>query len=281
MAVRSRRLSAALAGFAFLDQQQRWRTTMNRIFGVLCFSLVLISSLASAQQGAPMPTPIVEIYGCNFKTNKAMNDLHAVTTRFNAWADKNKMNDYTAFIVSPMLHGADRKDDVLWLGGWPNGTAMGADEAMYASQGREIDAAFDSVVHCESHSQYAEVVVHQPQNPPPEHGIVVFTDCTVHTGRTVPEALAALGQWSEFVTGKGLNPFSAVLFAVAGLPNDAHYTFKAVDGFDSMQAYGKYLDMYTSGGFMRAEELLDRVMDCNSARVYALERVRLAAPPAR
>ncbi len=34
-----------------------------------------------------------------------------------------------------------------------------------------------------------------------------------------------------------------------------------------MQAYGKYLDVYTAGGFMRAEELLDRVFDCNSARI--------------
>jgi hypothetical protein len=250
---------------------------MNRVFGLLCFSLVLVSSMAAAQQGAPMPTPIVEIYSCNFRANKTMNDLHAVTARFNAWADKNKMTDYTAFIVTPMLHGADRKNDALWLGAWPNGTSMGVDEALYATQGREIDAAFDSVANCESHAQYAEVVVHQPQTPPPEHGVAMFTDCTLRSGRTVPEALAALGQWSEYVASKGSPPFSAVLFALAGLPNDAHYTFKAVDGFDSMQAYGKYLDMYTAGGFMRAEELLDRVMDCNSARVYGLERVRLAA----
>ena len=44
-----------------------------------------------------------------------------------------------------------------------------------------------------------------------------------------------------------------------------------------MQAYGNYLDMYTGGGFTRAEELLDRVVDRNSPRVYARERVRLAA----
>jgi len=251
---------------------------MNRTFVLLGSCLLLISSMASAQPAAPMPTPIVEIFGCTFRANKTMNDLHAVTARFNAWADKNKMTDYTAFIVTPMLHGADRKDDVLWLGAWPNGAAMGADAALYATpQGREIDAAFDGVGNCESHAQYAEVVVHQPQNPPPENGVAVFRDCTVHTGRTVPEALAALGQWSDYVTGKGSNPFSAVLFAIAGLPNDAHYTFKSVEGFDSMQAYGKYLDMYTGGGFMRAEELFDRVMECNSSRVYALDRVRLAA----
>ncbi len=250
---------------------------MYRMLALSSLGLLLFSTLASAQQGAPTPTPIVEIYACNFRPNKTMNDLRAVATRFNAWADKNKVTDYTASILTPMFHGADRKDDALWFGAWPSGAAMGTDEALYATQGREIDAAFDSVANCESHSQYAEVVIHRPPNPPPEHSVAVFRDCTIRNGRTVPEALAALGQWSEYVTGKGSNTFSAVLFALAGLPNDAHYTFKAVDGFDSMQAYGKYLDMYTAGGFTRADELLDRLLDCNSARVYALERVRLAA----
>ena len=251
---------------------------MNKIYSLLSLGLLLAPSLASAQQVPSMPTPLVEIYGCSFKPPKTMNDLHTVTARWNAWADKNKITNYTAFIATPLLHGADRKNDVLWLGAWPNAAAMGADAALYATpQGREIDAAFDSVGPCESHSQYAEVVVHEPKGPPPENGVAVFRDCTVRTGRTVPEALAALGQWSEFVTGKGSEMFSAVLFALAGLPNDAHYTFKAVEGFESMQAYGKYLDMYTAGGFMRADELLDRLLDCNSPRVYGIERVRLAA----
>ena len=251
---------------------------MNRIFVLLVPALVLASSLASAQQGAPMPTPIIEIYGCNFKANKTMNDLHTVTVRWNAWADRNKVTDYTAFIATPMLHAADRKNDALWIGGWPSGTAMGAGEALYATpQGREIDAAFDSVADCESHAQYAEVVVHQPTTPPPENGVAVFRDCTMHSGRTVPEALTALGQWADYAAGRGSTTFSAVLFALAGLPADAHYTFKSIEGFDSIQAYGKYVDMYTAGGFMRAEELLDRVFECNSARVYGIERVRLAA----
>jgi hypothetical protein len=37
--------------------------------------------------------------------------------------------------------------------------------------------------------------------------------------------------------------------------------------------------MYTGGGFLRAEELFGRLLDCNSARIYNLERVRLAAQP--
>jgi hypothetical protein len=69
----------------------------------------------------------------------------------------------------------------------------------------------------------------------------------------------------------------AARFALGGLPNDAHYAFKEVEGFDLIEAYGKFDDFYASGGFRRADELFGRVFSCNSARVYALNRVRLAA----
>ena len=68
-----------------------------------------------------------------------------------------------------------------------------------------------------------------------------------------------------------------MLFPLAGLGNDADYTFKLVTGFDSMETFGRGTDMYTGGGFMQAEQLFGRLLDCNSPRVYTLERVRLAA----
>ena len=119
-----------------------------------------------------------------------------------------------------------------------------------------------------------------PKDRRPQNGIAVFRDCTVSDGRTVPEAIAALQEWSKYLAGQGTNPFAALLFGLAGLPDDdADYTFKTVEGFESIEAYGKYTDVYTGGGFLRAEELFGRVLDCNSARVYALNRVRLAEAP--
>jgi len=242
----------------------------------------LTATAAFAQQNAPpAPTPAVEIYGCKFNANKGMNDLHSVATRWNAWADKNKGTDYTAFVATPFLHSADLKYDVLWIGAWPNGAAMARDAALYATkEGREIDAAFDAVGPCASHALYAEVQIRRPKSPPPANGVATFSDCTVHEGRTAEEAIAALGQVAEYSAGRGSDAFSAVLFALAGLPSDAHYTFKWVVGYASMDAYGKDVDQYTAGGFRRVDELVGRILDCNSARVYTLERVRQAAEPA-
>jgi len=66
---------------------------------------------------------------------------------------------------------------------------------------------------------------------------------------------------------------------LAGLADDADYDFKVVTGFYSMQAFGRGTDMYTGGGFLRAEGLFGRLLTCNSPRIYRLERVRLAAMP--
>ena len=66
-------------------------------------SMALLASAAIAQQPAPMPTPIIEIFACTFRANNDMADLTAVTARWNTWADRNNVNDYTAFIATPYL----------------------------------------------------------------------------------------------------------------------------------------------------------------------------------
>ena len=67
---------------------------MKRILvltAMLVWAAVLTITTAVAQQNAaPMPpTPVIEIFGCKFNANKGINDLHSVTARWNAWADKN------------------------------------------------------------------------------------------------------------------------------------------------------------------------------------------------
>jgi hypothetical protein len=238
---------------------------------------VLLLDSAFAQQPAPMPTPILEIYACTFEANNDMADLTAVSARWSAWADRNNIRDYTAFIATPYLRSPDLPYDALWIGTWPNGAAMATEEARYFAEGGEIEAAFDAVLDCPNHAQYAVLGINEPEGPPPQNPVAVFRDCTVREGRTVPEAITALQEWSKYLDGRGSSPLSAMLFGLAGLPDDADYTFKAVEGFESMAAYGQYTDVYTGGGFLRAEELFGRLFDCNSARVYVLNRVRAAA----
>jgi hypothetical protein len=256
---------------------------MKQILGLLgacATSVAVLVTGAEAQQNETPPTPVIEVFPCTYRDNNDMDNLRSVNARFNTWADRNNVTTYTAFTLTPYAYSADLEADVLWLGAWPNGAAMGDNEALWLSQGGDVSAAFDAVVECNSHSLYAEVVINQPSTPPPETGVAMFEDCTVHDGRTVGEAIAAATQWVEYTKARGApDGFSAFLFPLAGLEGDADYDFKVVTGFDSMQAFGRATDLYTGGGFLRAEELFGRLLTCNSPRVYTLERVRLAATP--
>jgi hypothetical protein len=239
-------------------------------------SLVLVSA-ASAQEQAAEPTPIVEIFGCNYKDGNDFADLEAVTARWNEFSDRTNVTDYTAFLARPYLHSDQLTYDVLWLGAWPNGTAMGASEAVWFAEGGEVGEQFDAVIDCPAHAQYAEVVIGAPEGATPEAPVAVFSDCTVREGRTVDEAIAALGQWREYLVENGVNEFNAVFFPIAGEEPDATYDFKSIEGYETIQSYGRALDVVTRGGYMRADELFGRLLECNSPRVYLFDLVRDAA----
>jgi hypothetical protein len=235
---------------------------------------------ASAQQDAMQPTPILEAFGCTFKGNNDMDDFRAVTARWNAWADRHNVKDYSAFILTPYLYSAQLTYDLVWLGGWPSGAAMGAGEALWFAEGQDLQADFDAVSDCTVHQQFAEFVIRRPQGPPPErNGLAMFRDCEMKPGRAVSEAITALQQWTAYAAEKGDDVFTAMLFTLAGESDEADYDFKVLDGFASAQAYGAHTDMYTGGGFLRADELLGPVMECDSPRMYVLNRARLAAQP--
>jgi len=256
---------------------------MNKLLCLLvigaCAVLCGLNS-ANAQAPAPAAAPagIAEIYACNFNDNKHMSDLLAVAGRWSAWADRHNMTDYNALIMQPYVYSPDITYDALWVGAWPSGAAMGAGEATWFAEGKDLQAQFDAVADCGSHAHYATIPMRTPAGPPPTTGgLVSFEDCKLHEGRTIPEAIAAGRQWLEYLAGMGSDTFSVLLIPLAGQTKDANFAFKVVTGFGSVQAYGKYLDVYTGGGFRKADELFGRLLDCDSARVYTSNRIRSAA----
>ena len=243
-----------------------------------CTMFLYVSAVSAQDDG---PTGLAEIYGCNYIGNSDMDDLLAVTERFNSWADANNMTDYTAIIHSPFIYSDQLTLDVLWVGISQNGASAGAGDALWLSAGQEVQADFDEVVNCSSHTQYAILPINTPSAPPAEvangPGLVTYSDCAVHDGRTVPEAMEALGQWSEYLAENGHDTFSGILFALAGQRDDVDYNFKEVRTFPDAEAYGRYVDIVTAGGFLRADELFGRLLDCDNPRVYVTNQVRQAA----
>jgi hypothetical protein len=263
------------------NYEHHWGNAMRKPIGlptVIGCVTVLFLHAAVAQEEAPAPTPVLEVFGCNFTEGNNMEDYLAVTARWNEWADSNGVDDYSGYILTPYLYSADLTYDFVWVGGWPNGAAMAAGEALWLAEGGDLLADFDATAECSLHAQFAEVVLRRPEGSPPEAPIFMFADCKVSDGRTADEALAATGQWNTYLQENGSDHFSAALFPIAGESEDAGYDYKEIQGFESIDGYGRVVDIVTAGGYERAEELFSRLVTCDSPRVYVGNRVRSAAP---
>jgi hypothetical protein len=243
-----------------------------------CATLACIGGV-SAQDGEP--TGLVEIFSCSYVGNNDMDDLLGVTARWNAWADQRNLSSYTAVIMSPYFFSNQLELEVGWIGISPSGAAAGASGAQWLGEGQAMQAQFDAVVDCPSHAEYATVPISMPEpaegdaNGP---GLLSFSDCAIRENRNGADALAALGEWAEYLGEMGVGSFQAALFPIAGERDDINYDFKAVQAFQDAEARGRFLDVYTAGGFLRAQAIFDPVLDCDSPRVYATQNVRQAAP---
>lgn len=243
--------------------------------GGLCVSLLLAGS-AFTQEEEP-GVVFVEIFGCAYNANNDMDDLLAVTRRWSTWSDQRNMTDYSAQILTPYYYSTAFPYDVIWLGVYRNAEAMGAGEAVWLAEGGEMGAAFDEVIDCSIHAQYAGLATHLPAQEPPESDAVAllsFQDCSLENERTVAEALEAHREWGDYLAGRGSDLFAGVLFPIAGEDPDADYVYKAVTAYPSAVAYGQALAALGGGGLQRAGQIFDRNVDCDIQRIYASNTVR-------
>ena len=156
----------------------------------------------AAQEQAPAT---IEIFAdCHYIGNKGINDLHAAAAKFNAWADRHNIKDYSAYILTPYAYSDDITADFLWLGTWPNGVAMGGETKTYLAEGAQIRANFLAIAKCRSHGLFVTGVVNTPQGPPPEkNGVIVFQNGTLKEGHIASEVLANVPPYVDYLKKHG------------------------------------------------------------------------------
>lgn len=242
-------------------------------------TLLAIGNANSQESEAPNFV-IVEIFGCNYNSGNDMSDLMEVTDRWNDWADETGTTDYTASILTPYLYSTAFPYDVIWLGVYPSPESMGSGQTRWLSDGTELNADFAEVVDCTVHAQYVGIATHLPEDPPDQSdgkvNLTAFQDCSLHSERTVQEALAAHGQWGNYLAENGSDVFMGALIPIAGEDPDADYDYKSIAGFDSAEAYGQFLGTIVPGGLQRAGQLFGRLTDCDTSRIYLSNQVRAA-----
>jgi hypothetical protein len=215
----------------------------------------------------------IEIYACNFNEGQTMADLMEVTAAWNAWMDEEGRTGYWASLLVPMYHSTEITFDIGWVGGWESGAAMAESTEFWINNGGEHQAAFQRVVDCNIHTNFAVLTV-QPNPNPFQPGPVEFTDCTVEEGKQMSDAAGAVQQWAAHEGEKGITAGHFMLFPAFGESSDAEYSFKWVSVY-SYDAFGSaYDDFGSGGGWRKYGELFGDLMDCDSSRLYHATTVR-------
>ncbi len=147
---------------------------MKRLLTALVSCNVLLAGvgIADEHEGEAGETNVatpVELFACKYNEGKGPADLDAATKKWNAWADKHGVDDYSAWTLVPYYSGPDQDFDVLWLGGSDNARALGRAQDTWLATGSKEAEGFAEVVSCDAHSAYAVLQMNTPakrDNPP-------------------------------------------------------------------------------------------------------------------
>ena len=233
--------------------------------GVFLSVIALVHpSTAYSQQQAP---GIVEIVGCNFIGGSDAGDLARPMSTFNSWADEHDIENFNVTTLNPIFTSDAMPYDVVFMNRWTSASAMGRDLGMfYGPDGGDAVADFASVVDCSSTTAFAAILL-APPGDARNGGPIQFFNCTVKENRTMADGIGAINRWAE-ATGGQYGAGHAVLIPLAGENPDATYNFKWVVLHENYQNYGDSLAALFAPGGPALGDIIEPVMDCDSARVY-------------
>ena len=167
---------------------------------LICVLLASFStSLAISDDHLELPVfGGVETFACDFVDGKGMDDLMKVTKKWDKWADKIHSVAYTGLVLSPFYYDA-LDADVYWVGFSSSFRDQAVAQAEYEAKGAKMQADFDSVYSCKSHSQLAWVRV-RDESGPTDEGIVDFSACAMLPNASQQDLSAADTKMNAFLT---------------------------------------------------------------------------------
>jgi hypothetical protein len=239
---------------------------------VALFTVILsfaISGPALAENAKATP---VDFRACNFLSGKSRADLDLVAEKFRRYANKNDFN-YSAWILLPQYHSGVEYD-VGWLGAWPDGEAFGVSMEKWRKTGRGLQAEFDQVIDCSSrHEMAGSWPINAPEGTPVD-GVVMFYQCTLNDGKTLPEAYTAHLEAGTAMKALGSLAFSWFYQPVIGA-GDIDYDYYHVVGFHRYSDMGATMEIYANGGGRQKQlEILSSVASCETPTLFDVVNVR-------
>lgn len=254
---------------------------MNKNIGmILAMALLPIASGTALAQvteegmGKVLP---VEIFACTYNDRQDSDDLDDVNERWNRWMDERNIDSYAAWILTPYHYTPEQAFDLIWLGAYKDGNAMGAGTDQWLAESGEIGEAFDEVITCGAHIGLGSAMYKAaPDNATPGTGVITMMDCKLNEGHRYEDIQVAEVKWAEHMTSSGSTAATFHWFPNFG-GGDADYDYKVVNAYANYTELGADWERFANGGGRAVSEgIFDDIDDCDDARVYIATSVRAA-----
>ena len=120
------------------------------VSGLICTVGAGTALADSHVEGELKPPSPVELWACSYNEGKGPADLDKAIAGWNAWADKNQMNDYFGWTLVPYYFSSEQDFDVLWLGDTDAGLCLrlGSEREAWVNRQRgRVDERHDDQAH--------------------------------------------------------------------------------------------------------------------------------------
>jgi hypothetical protein len=224
---------------------------------------------------ANVATP-VEMFACKYNEGKGPADLDAATKKWNAWADKQGIDDYAAWTLVSYYSGPEQDFDVLWLGASENAKTLGRVQDTWLATGAKEAEAFNDAISCDVHAAYS---VLQMKTPPkrdnPSNIVISFSDCNTAEGTTFDDMYMPMIEWGKYRGENGSTGGMWVFFPAFGGGGE-DFEFKWVTAYQNLEDMGADWDQFSESGWQKANELFAGKLSCDSTRSYLATSRRMA-----
>ena len=233
-----------------------------------------ISQVTKDGMGKVLP---VELYSCKYVAGKDAGDLDKVVTSWSKFMDDNAINSYAAWTLVPYNYSTEQDFDVIWMGAFSDGNALGTGIDTYLAKGAAIQASFNTVLDCNGHSTMASARYKAPASGgTPASGIITMMDCKLNEGKRYSDIQAAEVKWAEYLTSNGSKAGYFHWFPTYG-GGDAEFDYKVVFSYANYAELGADFELNANGGGREAgQAIFDDIDDCDDARVYIATSRRAA-----
>lgn len=243
---------------------------------LLSFGIGIADEEGAAADEPNVASP-VEMFVCKYNEGKGPADLDAAVKKFNAWADKKGIDDYSAWTLVPYYSSPEQDFDVLWLGGSKKAKAMGRVQDTWLATGGKEQEGFNAAITCNTHAAYSVLQMKAPpKRDNPSNIVISFSDCNTSEGSTFDDLYEPMMEWGKYKGENGSTAGMWVFFPAFG-GGAEEFDFKWVEADQNLEDMGADWDQFSEGGWQKANELFAGKVRCDSSRSYLATNRRMAA----